>query len=369
MAWWFGAVARATLLAAFVAMVGSGWQAQAKPEGSSVPLSKPTVQSPETPKAATATNAPAPPEVASSAVPAASTETADPPAATGHMEQYGGINDIIVMVVGGLLALVIGFVAILILRRPRNVNQSQPSKEPDMGYDNRISTQRSLGREEHLGSVISDLLKRVRLLEQKVTALESGGAERAPNTMLDSPRRSQPNYGADQSENYYDRRRELQNLPEDDWSTTQRAPANGQPPEPPRTVQPGTGSSDQFANDLAELFNRANKPDFDALASQYGAESYTNDRRGDLAQLIKDVNDRFWVVPVPGQPDFALMIPGFTVKKSWAKLRQPESDHPLAHHFELRRGERLHVVKPAVLRRNSKNFWELHQKGEVVGIS
>lgn len=245
-----------------------------------------------------------------------------------------------------------------------------------MGYDNRSSSRRSLVPDDHRDTVISDLLRRMTVMEQRIAALENGSAMRprpAPSEPSPPPTqpRSQPGYGADQQDNYYDRRREPQNLPEDNWPASERAPtpAQGYDADPPRAPQPGAGSAQQFAADLAELFNRANKPDFDALASQYGAESYSNDRRGDLAQLVKDPNDRFWVVPVPGRPDIGLMIPGFTVKKSWAKLRQAESDHPLAYHFELRRGDRLQVIKPAVLRRNSNNFWELQQKGEVVGIS
>ncbi|MFO6430266.1 hypothetical protein ACLBKT_09280 [Erythrobacter sp. W302b] len=291
-----------------------------------------------------------------------------------EMEQYGSSGHIIFMVIGVLLALVAAAIAVLLIKRRRDPKASHESEELGMGSDNRPSARRGLVPGDHRDTVIDDLLRRVTVMEQRIIALENGPAMRPRPASAEVPPPppqppSQPGYGTDQQDNYYDRRREPQNLPEDGWPASERTPVQSYNAEPPRAKQPGAELAQQFAADLAEFFNRANKPDFDALATQYGAESFTNDRRGDLAQLIKDPNDRFWVVPVPGRPEIALMIPGFTVKKSWAKLRQPETDHPLAYHFELRRGDRLQVIKPAVLQRNSNNFWELQQKGEVVGIS
>lgn len=367
------AAARAMALAALVMAAAGGNGALLAATGPSGPVSQvPARQAePSGATAATATAAPSGPATDQAALPSTVGESSDPDATTSGKGEYASFTYIIIMAGGALLVLLAAIVAFIVIRRGRDPKIHQESEEPGMGYDNRPSSRRNLVQAEHREAVIEDLLRRMTVMEQRITALENGGAMRARPASPEPPppARPQTGYGADQQDNYYDRRREPQDLPEDGWSASQRPPASGQPSAPPRAAQPGPGSLQQFADDLAQLFNRANKPDFDALASQYGAESYTNDRRGDLAQLIKDVNDRFWVVPVPGRPEYALMIPGFTVKKSWAKLRQPETDHPLAHHFELRRGDRLQVIKPAVLRRNSNNFWELEQKGEVVGIS
>ena len=369
-----GAAARAAMLATFVVMAASGGMVQATPGGPSAPVS----QAPDTPAPApqeSAATEPAAPNSAGQGQAGAPPEGEPLTTADGtlaNMGQYGGSNHVIFIGAGLLLLLVAAAVVWLFVRRRGAPKASQESKEPGMGYDNRPSSRRSLVPEDHRETVISDLLRRVQVLEQRVTALENGGAVRARSAVPEAPpssARPPSGYGAETQDNYYDRKREPQDLPEDTWASPQRAPTPAYQAEPQRAAPSRAGSTQQFADELAELFNRAGKPDFDALASRFGAESYTNDRRSDLAQLIKDDLDRFWVVPVPGQPDLALMIPGFTVKKSWAKLRQPETDHPLAYHFELRRGDRLQVIRPAVLRRNSNNFWELEQKGEVVGIS
>jgi hypothetical protein len=372
---WSAAV-KATAMALAVMVAADGGGALAAPGGPTGAPSQ-TVTKPEEPSkesAASASAAPDGPGTRQAAAPySAEDKNSNPDVTTGGLEQYGSPDHNILMLGGGLLALLlIVVIAIVMIRRDRDLKTHQKSEEPGMGYDNRPSYRRSLVPDDYRETAVEDLLRRMTVMEHRLTALENGGAMRARTATPEAPpppQRPQAGYGADQPDNHYDRRREPQGLPEDNWPVSQPVPVHGQTPEPPRAAQPGTGSVQQFADDLAELFNRANKPDFDALASQYGAESYTNDRRGDLAQLIKDVNDRFWVVPVPGRPEIALMIPGFTVKKSWAKLRQPETDHPLAHHFELRRGDRLQVIRPAVLRRNSNNFWELQQKGEVLGIS
>lgn len=362
------------MLAALVVMAAGGGQAQAAPGGPGASGSQPTANSEGEPKDGAGAELTSPPtsEPSQSATPLAGETMTSADGSLGNMGQYGGYGGVIFSAAGLLLVLVAAVVVWLLVRRRRAPKASQESKEPGMGYDNRPSSRRSLVPEDHRETVISDLLRRVQVLEQRVTALENGGAARARSAVPEAPpppARTPSGYGAETQGNYYDRKREPQDLPEDTWASPQRAAAPSYQAEPERAAPPRAGSTQQFADELADLFNRASKPDFDALASRFGAESYTNDRRSDLAQLIKDDLDRFWVVPVPGQPDLALMIPGFTVKKSWAKLRQPETDHPLAHHFELRRGDRLQVIRPAVLRRNSNNFWELEQKGEVVGIS
>ena len=297
-------------------------------------------------------------------------EYADADADVDDKGHFTNLIDEAFIILSLLIVLTFALVTGLRMRRRRKSNASKDNKGLGMGYDNQSSPRRSLAQGDPRDALISDLNRKIQVIEQRLTALENGGSLRGARAAVAEPQpRPRSDFSPNQQDSYYDRKRQPQDLPEDNGSPNQRAPAHDQTSTPPRSSQPSTGSVQQFADDLAELFNRANKPDFDALVSRYGAESYTNDRRGDLAQLIKDVNDRFWVVPVPGRPEIALMIPGFTVKKSWAKLRQPETDHPLAHHFEVRRGDRLQVIRPAFLRRNSNNFWELEQKGEVVGIS
>lgn len=340
----------------------------AKPDQSKQAGSQKTPQKDSAPEA----DAPSGPVSATGADALRSSDSVDRGGIAGGSQQYGGFGDMIFIVIGVLLALIAAVLIGLLIKRRREPKASQDSEEPGMGYNNLTSSRRGLVSDDHKDTVISDLLRRVLVMEQRITALENGGASRAFRAAVPEQQpqpQTRSGYASDNPDNYYDRRSQPQDLPEDNWPVAHRAPLQASHTEPPPAAQPSSGSMQQFAADLAELFNRASKPDFDALASQYGAESYTNDRRGELAQLIKGDLDRFWVVPVPGRPELALMIPGFTVKKSWAKLRQPETDHPLAYHFDLRRGDRLQVIRPALLRRNSNNFWELQQKGEVVGIS
>ena len=216
-----------------------------------------------------------------------------------------------------------------------------------------------------LRAQVESLSETVRAFSQRLTALENAGGGRSvkPFGSDPHPRRA---YDQDTDNGLYDRKNARVELQEDSWGNPPHTPDYGARSEP---AQPAGGSWQLFATQLGELFNRANRSDFDTLAADFGAESYTNERKGDLATLIKSDIDRFWVVPIPGNPDMGVMIPGFSIKKGWVKLRQPDADHPLAYHFELRRGDRLQVIEPAILRRNASGFWELKRKGEVVGIT
>ncbi len=121
---------------------------------------------------------------------------------------------------------------------------------------------------------------------------------------------------------------------------------------------------------LVSRYNDAVKPNEIAdLANDLGAQFYTNERSGDISNLLKSEVDRFWLVPMPGQPDTAWLLPGFTLRKSWQKYRQFVSDHPLAHHFNLLQGDKFIVNRAAVVRKDISGEWLLVLKGEVSGIS
>ena len=134
------------------------------------------------------------------------------------------------------------------------------------------------------------------------------------------------------------------------------------------TNQPSTAP---FKNDqlLVDRYNEAVKPnEISDLADELGAQFYTNERSGDISNLLKSEFDRFWLVPMPDQPDTAWLVPGFTVRKGWQKFRQFASDHPLAHHFDLLQGDKFMLHRAAVVRKDLSGEWQLVSKGEVSGI-
>ncbi len=236
-------------------------------------------------------------------------------------------------------AVVLGAIALL----RRKARRSEKDEEPTMGYDNMLPGRRRGPHDDPRDREIEQLKERLFLLEQRVATLErrdkmAGASSPAADAYGQPPQ----SYGRPsdnppgQAGGVYNRRIDRQELPEDNWPPSQRAPSQNQYAPPPPAPQSERASLQKFSEHL------------DALAAEYKAETYINDRRGDLSVLTKSDSDRFWVIPVPGTPDLALMIPGFTVKKTWLKLRQAETDHPLAHHFELRRGDRLQVIKPAI---------------------
>ena len=305
------------------------------------------------------------------------------PATQAEMEeitgQPGSSGDMNWMQIGVLFCLVVAGAAVVlgaIALLRRKARPSEKDEEPTMGYDNMLPGRRRGLHDDPRDREIEQLKERLILLEQRVATLERRDKAAGAPPPADDPYGQPPQSYRRPSDNppgqvggVYNRKSDRQELPEDNWPPARRAPSPNQYAPPPPAPQSERASLQRLSDQLSDLFNRANKSDFDALAAEFNAESYTNDRRGDLSVLTKDESDRFWVVPVPGTPDLALMIPGFIVKKSWLKLRQAETDHPLAHHFELCRGDRLQVIKPAVLRRNSNNFWELKEKGVVEGIS
>lgn len=122
------------------------------------------------------------------------------------------------------------------------------------------------------------------------------------------------------------------------------------------------------ARALVDAFNNAKSSDFDGLREDYGAIAYTNDRTVDISRIYPNESDRFWLVANPANREEALLLPGFTTKKNWQKLRDDVSDHPFAHHFTLTRGEKLIVHRPALLRRDASNEWVLAEKGELGGL-
>lgn len=166
-----------------------------------------------------------------------------------------------------------------------------------------------------------------------------------------------------------DRRADAVVLPEDAYSTTPSQP-QGFARQPSAYAPPnGESSRSLSAAGLVDRYNETVKPnDLAALAEKVRAEYYTNERSGDISSLLRSEIDRFWLVPQSHQSDTAWLIPGFAVRKAWQKFRQFASDHPLAHHFDLQRGDKFVVNRAAVVRKDTNGEWQLVSKGEVSGI-
>ncbi|MBH5323303.1 hypothetical protein [Aurantiacibacter sediminis] len=214
---------------------------------------------------------------------------------------------------------------------------------------------------------IEDLRKERDALRKRVQELEAGGHS-AANTPASSTS------AAAASSNVYDRKNDRVQDPEDPHRGAPPPPERPAPQPESRPAEPAarapTAASAHNADDLVNKFNSTTKPgDFTRLAESVKAQYYTNERSTDITTLIKSDIDRFWVVPDPNNSNEALLLPGFNLKKSWQKYRQEASDHPLAHHFDMQRGDKLSVIRPAVLQRDSNNEWKLKTKGAISGLS
>ena len=204
-----------------------------------------------------------------------------------------------------------------------------------------------------IGSRVDQLCDRMERVEQRLRALggQGGGLGAAQQSLGGSS---------------LDRRSERIHLPEDREPDYRDAPAPRRPPEAQETA----ASVENFVREVAARFNHAGKPaEHDALAREYHAEYYSNERKGDIATLIKSDVDRFWLIPIPGVAGYAALIPGFAIKKSWQRFRHDTSDHPLVHHFSLTRGDKFTVNAAAIVHQDSNGQWQLERSGEVSMLS
>ena len=124
-----------------------------------------------------------------------------------------------------------------------------------------------------------------------------------------------------------------------------------------------------LAQDIVRAFNNiANPKDVEDFESHFGAVSLSNNRNEDATRIFEDLRARFWLIEDPGQPGRGYLIPGADTKKNWHKLKEPKSDHPLGHHFELRPGGDLRIVQPALVQRGADG-WQLARKGVLEGMT
>lgn len=249
-------------------------------------------------------------------------------------------------------------------QRRRGAGSGEGSQQASGGFGS--ADQHDLGRQ--LGMVIA----RIDRMEARMTGLEQQ-MQSASGRASGQSSPSQAHGGVS-----LDRRSDPVRLPEDDQPDFRGAPAPPRRPEaqamaappPPAPAPRPAESYDGFAREVATRFNDAGKPaEHEALAREYGAEYYSNERKGDIATLIKSDADRFWLIPFPHEPGRAFLIPGFAIKKSWQRYRHDTSDHPLAHHFNLTRGDKFSVNSAAIVRQDSNGYWQLERKGEVSMLS
>lgn len=260
-------------------------------------------------------------------------------------------------------------------QRRRGTNPGLDQQVVDSGYGDGVRANGGFGSADPhdlnrkfnmIGSRVDQLCDRMERVEQRLGALggQGGGLGAAQQSLGGSS---------------LDRRSERIHLPKDSESDYRRAPAPRRPPEaqetaapPPPSARPEQTSASvaKFVSEVAARFNDAGKPaEHAALAREYHADYYSNERKGDIATLIKSDSDRFWIIPIPGVSGYAALIPGFAIKKSWQRYRQDSSDHPLAHHFKLIRGDKFVVHAAAIVSKDSSGQWQLERPGEVSMLS
>ncbi len=246
-----------------------------------------------------------------------------------------------------------------VIRRNRNSRRERSRISGKLAGRDQVDGQFEALAEAEAGRANRELQRQVNGLERTVESLLRRIAAVEARVGGGVPERSgfAPSAGMDGMT--LDRRNDRVELPED--RDTEQADAAPSATVPDEMLTP---------RGLVRLFNEATKPaDHEALAQSVGAQYFTNERSGDLATLLKSEIDRFWLIPLGERQDEALLIPGFSIRKSWQKFRQPVSDHPLAFHFDLLRGEKFTVNKAARLRRDPNGSWQLVEKGEVSGLS
>ncbi|MEL6237738.1 MAG: hypothetical protein AAFQ90_03995 [Pseudomonadota bacterium] len=153
-----------------------------------------------------------------------------------------------------------------------------------------------------------------------------------------------------------------------------KSPAKAKKPETPKSAVPKQKAIDasfatgRFAKMLIERVHDGRRDDLDGWRKRHGVATYTNDRRGDLAEIFPSMVDRFWLRANPHEPSQALLIPGMQVRHDFHRYRSIEAGHPLSHHFKLVPGERFALIRAAILRREDGGKWVLAEKGEVSGF-
>lgn len=268
-------------------------------------------------------------------------------------------NDVIGVVVG--LVVLLALLAIFLRwRGAEPVAQAAPTSRQRVpggsrsaGIDQEVFVHRLDAAMAEVSDRLLDLERKTAALDQRLMKHEAG-------------RPTARSYGTNPypPEAVLDRRNGPVKLPEDSF---QRAPVAPPPPIPPAPEPQGQLPRTQ--SELVEAYNRAVKPaEFSALAEAIGAEFYTNERGSDISVIFKSDVDRFWLSTFQDNPNEAILLPGFSVRRSWHTYRNNTPDHPLAHHFDLVQGDEFVLNRPARLIRDTDGNWQLKSKGEVGGV-
>ena len=134
------------------------------------------------------------------------------------------------------------------------------------------------------------------------------------------------------------------------------------------TPAPAPRPEVSLAQDITLAFNNiANPKDVEDFETHFGTISLSNNRNEDATRIFEDLRARFWLIEDPSHSARAYLIPGADTKKNWHKLKEPKSDHPLGYHFDLRAGDDLRIVRPAVVV-PGPDGWRLEQKGILEGM-
>ncbi|MEM1194964.1 MAG: hypothetical protein AAGH57_02575 [Pseudomonadota bacterium] len=173
-----------------------------------------------------------------------------------------------------------------------------------------------------------------------------------------------------------------------DIRTRNRAAPVGQEASPPRPTgaptPPPSAPTPTPVPSVAKGVSFLQSPEVQALISEVNNATKqdrlrggsTNDRVRTFSSdsinaphmLFEDATDRFWLLTNPGDPNEAALVPGMTIRNGWGQMMRVTHDHPLGHHFELKRGDSF-TVKAAALLRKEKTGWELVTRGVVSGVS
>lgn len=143
------------------------------------------------------------------------------------------------------------------------------------------------------------------------------------------------------------------------------APEVAPPPAP--VLVPENAPQTDVSPDLQLYNDMKNLQNLEDLREQWNARSFSNDRQRDIAELFESESDRFWLIENPRDRNAALLIPGATSKRKWQTMRDVTADHPLAHHFTMTPGDKLVVLRPALLQRGDGGSWILVEKGAISG--
>lgn len=232
-------------------------------------------------------------------------------------------------------------------------------------------------RGKSVSEVITMLARTVVRLEREIKELKAdkGGGIDTPKPVVQSAKKEFPAQTeaagySDPAPEQTSANKELERPSYRDSSIAKATPAAPTSPAEPH-AQPSGGKlrGSHFERQLVQgLANATSPADYKALAESVGATYMMNSVTSDASKLFEDPTDRFWLVPDPNSSGFAYLVPGFTVERTWHRMRKGETNHPLGYHFNLREGSDFELLKPAIMERKSTGDWKLLDKGEVSGL-